>query len=205
MFVGSSRAAAVAHLLGIAATASAGNLTHEILRQLPSGYSVLSSTTSTIGGRQFLLLALHSRNELPSERYITSEDGAPDRPLLIFERDQNGRYVLVGRNDKVVAAADAAGAAGNGCDPFEDKDITVQGSYFTIENRVSCGAHWTDYITFRFEPHVGAFVFDNERFTSWKLNSSNAPNAEQLVPDVQRVLRARKGRFVTFSKWLPSN
>ena len=197
------RTATVSLLLVGTSAAPAGDLPSNILWQLPSGYAVLSSTTTTVGTRQFQLVALRSRKELPSERYLTSADAAPDRPLLIFELRPNSEYLPVGRNDKVIATADGAGMAGNGCDPFEDHHIAIKGPYFTIENGVSCGAHWADFITFRFEPRVGKFVFDNERFESRKLNPSNDPNAEALIPETRRVWRASKGRLVSFSNWRP--
>lgn len=198
------RTAAVGVLLGGASAAvAAADLPSGILRQLPRGYSVLTSTTSTVGARQFQFVALRSEKELSARGYLTSADEAPDRPLLIFELGPNGRYVPVGRNDKVIATADGAGLAGNGCDPFEDHHIAIKASYFTIENEVACGAHWTNYITFRFEPRVGKYVFDNERFQSWKLNPSNDPDAEALIPDVQRVWRLPKGKLVPFPNWRP--
>ncbi|MEO8455945.1 MAG: hypothetical protein ABI454_12380 [Sphingomicrobium sp.] len=201
MFLTLFRAATVSLLLGGTSPAAAGDLPSSILRQLPSGYAVLTSTSSTVGDRRFQFVALRSRKELQSERYLTSAGVAPDRPLLIFELRPSGGYVPVGRNDKVIATADGAGLAGNGCDPFEDQHIAIKGSYFTIENGVSCGAHWTDYITFRFEARVGGYVFDNERFESWKLNSGNDPKADAFIPDARRVWWASKGKLVTFSKW----
>jgi hypothetical protein len=193
------RTATLGLLFWGASAAAAGNLPNDI--RVPNGYELLTSITSKIGARQFQIVALRSRKELPSERYLSSPDEAPDRPLLIFELRPNGGYVLVERNDKVIATADGAGLAGNGCDPFEDHHIAVKGPYLTVENGVSCGAHWTDYITFRFEPRAGGYVFDNERFESWKLNPSNDPNAEALIPDVRRVVRTPRSRLVTFSKW----
>lgn len=125
------------------------------------------------------------------------------RPLVIFELRPNSTWAFAARNDKVIAPADGAGLAGNGCDPFEEHRVVKKGVYFTIENGVACGAHWTDYITFRFEPRAGAFVFDNERFASWKMNPSSNPDAQALIPDVRRLLRAPQGKLVTFSSWRP--
>ncbi len=126
--------------------------------------------------------------------------------MLIFELRPDGRVVLVGRNDKVVDTADGAGLRGQGCDPFEDGHISVKGPFFTVENGVACGgAHWTDFITFRFVPEAGGFVFDNERFQSWKLNPSNDPDAEALVRDTSKVWRATKIKPLAFSRWRPSN
>jgi len=192
---------ATASMLMATSAAVADPLPTGIERQLPGGYTLLTSTTATIGTRKFHLVALRSRTEAASRDYLSAAEQAPDRPLLIFERRPNGAYALVGRNNEVIATADGAGLAGNGCDPFEDRHIAVKGPYFTIENGVACGAHWTDYITFRFDPRAGGYVFDNERFESWKSNPSDDPNAEALIPDVRRIRHAPNGRVVTFSHW----
>jgi hypothetical protein len=186
-------------LLTLFAAASSANLPKDVVQQLPPRYTVLAVGNSSVDpGHSFYIVALARRSEL--KNYLTTAKQAPARPLLIFEGRPNGHYVLVGRNDDVVARKDDAGVAGNGCDPFEDGHIAVKGAYFTVENAVSCGAHWTNYITFRFDRRVGGFVFDNNRFESWSVNPSNDPNAEALIPDGQKVTRAN-GRLIVFSKW----
>ena len=204
MFLWMLRSATMGVLLcGASAEIAAADLPSGILRQLPRGYTVLTSATSRVGTRQFQFVAVRSRKELKPRGYLSSVDKAPDRPLLIFELRPNGEYISLGRNDKIIATADGAGLSGNGCDPFEDRHIAIKGSYFTVENEVACGAHWTDYTTFRFEARLGQYVFDNERFQSWELNPSNDPNAEALIPDVPKVWRAPIGKPVTFSNWRP--
>jgi hypothetical protein len=123
-----------------------------------------------------------------------------NRSLWIFERRPANRYSLIARNDDVILRPFDAGIAGNGCDPFEKHTIAVSGVYFTVENGIACGAHWTDYVTFRFDTRVNAFVFDNWRVETWSMNRSNVPNAEALVSDGQRVVRA-SGRPVRFEDW----
>ena len=130
-----------------------------------------------------------------------ASDRAPTRPLLIFEQRPDGSYGLAGRNDKVVMRADDAGLAGNGCDPFEDGHIVAKGPYLTVENGVSCGTHWTDYVTFRFDPQLRGYAFDNWRFQSWKLNPKSDPDADALVLDVNRVVRAPKVQKTPFATW----
>ena len=123
---------------------------------------------------------------------------APARPLLIFEWRDKG-FVLVGRNDAVVLKADEGGQ----CDPFLDGGgtIAVKGRFFTVENGVACGQHWTDFVTFRLDDRVG-FVFDNERSESWSMNASNDPDAEALVRDgPPTVRRLTPGRLVPFAQW----
>lgn len=94
---------------------------------------------------------------------------------------------------------------GGQCDPFLDghAPIATKGRYFTVQNGVACGQHWTDYITFRLDDRAG-FVFDNERTESWTFNPSNDPNAEALVRDgPPRVFRDRPGHITAFSMWRP--
>lgn len=175
----------------------------QIVNQLPSGYSIMSSAKALVEGRTFYILALRSHKEASSGDYLMrGSDSAPKRPLIVYER-RGSTYLAVGRNDDVIDRAGDAGFAGNGCDPFDERSIAVKNSYFTVENRVSCGAHWTDYITFRFDPRRG-WIFDNARFQSWKLNPSKHPNAEALVPDVQQVKRGSKAAPVLFSDWRPN-
>jgi hypothetical protein len=179
-----------------AGAASAADLPNEITKQLPPGYGVLASTRASVdGGHLFYIVALDATHE------PKASDRAPARPLLIFERRPDGRYGLAGRNDEVVLRADDAGLAGNGCDPFEDGQIVVKGPYFTVENGVACGAHWTDYVTFRFDPQIKSYAFDNWRFQSWKLNPKNDPDADALVPEVSRLVRAPKGAKTPFATW----
>ncbi|HEY3948334.1 hypothetical protein [Phenylobacterium sp.] len=181
-------------------SASAAALPAEIVGQLPTGYAVLGSADATpLAGHQFYFVALGSRTE--PKHTLTERRAAPARPLLIFETGPDGRYVLVGRNDDIVLRADDGGLAGNGCDPFERRHIAVRGPYFTVENGVSCGAHWTDYVTFRFDPQVGGYVFDNWRAQWWRFNPSQDPDAEALIPEKPIVIRAAKGQPVSFGTW----
>jgi hypothetical protein len=124
------------------------------------------------------------------------------RPLVVLEG--SGALRQVARNDRVVLRGDQGGQ----CDPFEteggDDHMAVKGRYFTIENGVACGQHWTDYVTFRHDPAAG-FVFDNERYEAWRLNPDVRPDAEALVRDgPPHVERARPGAPVRLRDWAPS-
>lgn len=188
-----NRARAALLALVTAFLLAAAPLPPGIVRQLPAGHVVLASARLVAGRplREFRVVALGRRGE--QQRF-----GAPPRPLLLFER-RGGRFVAVGRNDAVVFKADEGGQ----CDPFLDGGgtITVRGRFFTVENGVSCGQHWTDFITFRLDDARG-FVFDNERTELWTLNDSDAPGANALIRDgPQRVRRDRPGRVTPFAAW----
>jgi hypothetical protein len=190
-----------AFVLGASSAPSDAAIPTDIASRVPTGYTIMTLASSNVDGRTFYLVALRARKELESGRYFADPDRAPLRPLVIYERGPRG-VTQVGRNDHVIDRAGDAGLAGNGCDPFEDRRIAVKGRHFTVENGVSCGAHWTKYLTFRFDARLG-YVFDSYRFQSWKLNQSDDPNAEALIPEAKRAFRGSKRRPVPFSLWRP--
>lgn len=184
--------------LSSAAAASAA-LPAGVIRQLPTGYAVIGSAHVAAGQpvRSFEIVALGRKDE---DSLAKTRD-APARPLIIFER--RGRdFMAVARNDHIVMKADEGGQ----CDPFLDGGgtIAVKGRYFTVQNGVACGQHWTDYITFRLDDRAGGFVFDNERQEDWELNPSNDPEAEALVrAGPPRLFRAPSGHITPFAAWRP--
>jgi hypothetical protein len=190
-------------ILGAASAATAFGQTPlpaDIVRQLPRDYDVLAAVKVSAGrpARSFEIVALGHGDD--SLKHVDDTE----RPLLIFEQ-KGGRFVPAGRNDHVVMKADEGGQ----CDPFLDGDakIAVKGGYFTVQNGVACGEHWTDYITFRLaSPTGGGFVFDNERREAWSLNPSDDPNAQALVRDGKpTVIRDHAGQVTTFSAWRPKD
>ena len=136
---------------------------------------------------------------LPNEGDRRSPREAPPRPLLIY-RLAGDTAMLVARNDRIVLRRDEGGQ----CDPVEDGGaIAVKGRFFTLENGVACGQHWTDFTTFRFDPRSRGFVWHNRIYESWRLNDDPRPNAEALVSDGRRVWRADPRRPVTLSAYVP--
>lgn len=184
-------------LLALPSIATATTVPANVLHQLPlSDEDVMSSATITVSpSRTFLLVAMASK----SEAQVGPKPWL-NRPLRIFERLPTNEYRLVARNDDVILRPFDAGVAGNGCDPFEGRTIAVKGLYFTVENAIACGAHWTDFVTFRFDQRADTFVFDNWRVETWSLNPSNDPDVEALVSDGQKVVRAAS-RLVRFEDW----
>lgn len=182
-------AAIVLHGAAVAQT-----LPSAIEHDLPQGFEVQTFATTEVGVQRFYFVALKSRAE------ETDDEAAPARPLLIFGQKGRGPFVLLGRNDHVVLTRSEGGASG--CDPFEDGAIAAHGTFFTVEQGIACGQHWTYYVTFRFDRRLGTFVFDNLRSESWSLNPSDDPDAGALVSDGQQIERARPP-LVTFSDWRP--
>ncbi|WP_426162833.1 hypothetical protein [Sandarakinorhabdus sp. DWP1-3-1] len=128
-----------------------------------------------------------------------STNEAPQRPLLVYRL--NGiTATLIARNDKVVLRRDEGGQ----CDPVEDAGaLTVKERFFTLEQGVACGQHWTDYTTFRFDPRTQSFVWQNRIYESWRMNDDTRPDAEALVSDGRRVWRANLQRPVTLANYAP--
>lgn len=148
---------------------------------LPNGMKVLASARARPdGAHRFAIVAVAFKGE--------SRNAARDRPLLVY-RLQAGRWTLVARNDHVVLRADDGGQ----CDPFEFGRIVAKGPYFTVENGVGCGiTHFSDLVTFRFDPASRRYAFDNWRTESLAPNPSRNPDAEALVSTGVKVTRARR-------------
>jgi hypothetical protein len=159
------------------------------LPTLPSSLKLLTATRARPDAtHEYAIVASASRGE--------SHRTAHNRPLLIY-RLLAGHWVLVGRNDRVVLRIDEGGQ----CDPFEGGRIVAKGRYFTVENAVGCGmTHFTDYVTFRFDPASGGYVFDNLRTESLIQNPSRDPDAEALISTGVRVTCAR-GQTIPFARW----
>lgn len=164
-----------------------GSLPKAVSTLIPPGFAVLLHKYGDLNndGRADYLVALHK----PDEQVIASKTGtAPRRPLILFIQSPNGRFMLARRNDHVIFAADQGGQ----CDPFEEfgedaSGFAIKGNYFTVQNSVACGAHWTDYITFRYDAVLRDWVFHKRIAEGWVLNSGSDPDGGALVPGYRQV------------------
>ena len=182
--------------------ARADGIPDAIGRQLPSGYVALEVARGRLTGgqRDDYVVALARPDDDPDAPI--GGNTAAARPLLLFLAKSGGGYVLAGRNDEVVMRHDQGGQ----CDPFDPvRGLVMTGVYITVQNEVACGAHWSDYITFRYDRARGELLFDSEIYHSWKVNPSDAPDAEALVPDgAPTVQRADPHHRIRFSAWKPA-
>ncbi|WP_241093199.1 hypothetical protein [Xanthomonas bonasiae] len=189
-------AAAVGLLLLATHGARAADLPADLLRQLPAGYLPLEQLRTDLDGdgRTDYLVALQQRGEAEREP-------APARPLLIFVQQADGHYRLAARNDHVVLKRDDGGQ----CDPFTDSDdpFAAKGRYFTVQNGVSCGQHWTDFITFRYVPERKTWLFHKRIQQSWQLNSDPSPDADALKKSADKVHAADPKHPLTFAEYVP--
>lgn len=94
------------------------------------------------------------------ETLVAAGKPSPARPLLLFMGRGSGAFELVGRNDNVIARIGDGGAVTQ-CDPYFDSDdgLAIKGAYFTVQNQAACGAHWTNFITFKYSAGSHQVVF----------------------------------------------
>lgn len=166
----------------------ADTLPKSIAAHLPPGYQPLLAQAGpdVDNGRHSFLVVVH--------RAVDTRDQPSPRPLLIYEEQADHTYRLAARNDQVVLRANEGGQ----CDPFDPEDaadngLSVKGRYFTVQNFVACGQHWTDYITFRYGPRTHGWLFSNQIVTE------SFPLDDQ--PDHVTVTRADAHRPVSFGQW----
>ncbi|KGB92596.1 hypothetical protein [Burkholderia cepacia] len=168
--------------------ARADGLPASIAAQLPPGYQPLLAQAGPglDDGRHSFLVVVH--------RAVDTREQPSPRPLLIYEEQADHTYRLATRNDQVVLRANEGGQ----CDPFDpadaaDNGLSVKGRYFTVQNVVACGQHWTDYVTFRYDPRTHGWLFSNQIVTeSFPLDDK---------PDHVTVTRADAHRPVSFGQW----
>ncbi|MGC1301499.1 MAG: hypothetical protein WA840_03905 [Caulobacteraceae bacterium] len=191
------RAVVVPILLALATGAAAEpSPPSEVTRQLPPGYEILQVESGDLNGDGVddYLVALAKVDEAAVYK---RQQRAPRRPLLLFASRPGGGYVLAGRNDEVVANLDSDWQ----CDPFTSTydGLVIKGRYFTVENGAACGTHWTDFITFRYDPLKQRFLFWKEISQNWKFG--NDPEGEALVLDGDHVTKADPRKPVMFGDY----
>jgi len=167
--------------------------------KLPAGHVArLGACSATLDPPNRICVVVAAR---PDERRAAAAQRgrSPARPLLVYRLDRGGA-TLIARNDRVVLHYDEGGQ----CDPIQDTGaIAIKGRFFTLESGVSCGQHWTDYTTFRFDPARRAFVWHNRISENWELNVSSNPDAQALVSDGKTVRRADPRKPVALNAYVP--
>lgn len=183
------RAPPIPILLAVACVAArAAGLPTPVLSRLPPGYEVMAARQGpdVDAGRISYLIVLRRPADSASE--------PSPRPLVIVEQQADGTFRLAARNDEVVLRANEGGQ----CDPFDPQDadengLAVKGRFFTVQNFVACGQHWSDYVTFRHDARTGRWLFANEiRTESFPLEGK---------PDRVRAIRADPRKPVALDAW----
>jgi hypothetical protein len=168
---------------------------------LPHGYETLSikSTDFDKNGKTDYLVVLQKTNGKTAPQNTESIR----RPLLIFMQYEDGKFVLIAQNDYIVYTANQA----EQCDPFLDNDdgLAVKDGFFTVQNAVACGNHWTDYLTFKYVPEQNNFIFHKRIVENWILNPSNQPNADALTLAHKSVTSSVKLKPVLLRDYRPKS
>jgi hypothetical protein len=175
-------------------------LPKRVIEQLPKGYTVLAFQGGDLNNDKLVDYVVVVRKE--NEAAASQRTGvSPRRPLLVFLQNSDKTFSLSGRNDLVVFAINEGGQ----CDPFLDSGsgITIKGAYFTVENGVACGAHWTDYITFKYSRAMNNLIFHRRIRENWVLNMSQTPNADALVLKSRKVEAGRKDAPILLKDYKP--
>lgn len=173
------------------ASAQASSLREQLpaalMQHIPHNWEVVAAQAGDLTGDRLPdhVLVLRRRDE---NAILDRGVAAPARPLLVFVQQANGQHKEVARNEQVVARADEGGQ----CDPFLDlgKGLTLKGPYFTVENGVACGSHWTDYITYRYEASSQRFVFHKRITEWWGINPQREGEGDAMVRLSSRVISA---------------
>ena len=176
------------------------SLPSNVISKIPNGYSVMTFQAADLNKDNLVdyVVVVHKENE---EEILQKSGKAPRRPLLVFTQEPDKTFNISARNDNVVYAINEGGQ----CDPFMDSGngITLKGTYFTVENGVACGAHWTDYITFKYSNLLKSFIFHKRIFENWVLNDSEDPNAGALILGARKVTTGKKDAPILLKDYTP--
>lgn len=190
-------------LLGLLTSATltlATNLPPSITPLLPKGFVVFTFLAGDLNNdkKPDYLVVVHKADE---EQIAQQTETAPRRPLLVFIQNTDGSYRLAARNDAVVYAINEGGQ----CDPFMDGEdgLAIKGAYFTVQNGVACGQHWTDFITFKYSPTLNNWVFHKRIFENWIMNPSTKADAEALILDSHKVISGKRDQPVLLQNYRP--
>ncbi|KER82275.1 hypothetical protein [Xanthomonas arboricola] len=188
-------------MAAVAPCTAATTLPAAASRLLPAGQTVIGLAESDLtgDGRPDYVVALRAAAE---DARKTNSDPAPARTLLVLVATADGGFVIAGRNTRVIFKADEGGQ----CDPFLDGEqgLVAKGAYFTLQNGVACGQHWTDYITFRYDRARGEFLFHKRVLESWEMNTDNAPDADAMRMSEHKEIKADPRKPIALSAYTPA-
>ena len=169
----------------------------EVLKAfIPNNYSAIniSSGDVNLDGLTDKILVLRKNTEETTSNYNESK---PDkRPLLLLLGQPHNSYKLIYRNDNAAYCIDCGGVFG---DPFTG--TTIKNGYFSIEHGIAGGKHWEQVITFKYNRSKKNWFLYKDHYISYKLNESNEPDAEALVPDVDKMKTSKDFGIISFDKF----
>lgn len=184
-------------------------LPKSIQTQIPVGYEVISTAQGNLDEDELpdFLVGLGLKAEVAYAKKtptgVVAYDAKP-RPLLIFTQNKDGSYRLAGRNDHLILRMNEGGQ----CDPFEDGEdgLVINRRYFTIQNSVACGQHWSLFYTFKYSKELKDWIFHKETSEMWVLNPRPKFGDEgSLVLGGSNIVSAKKNAPVRFADYRPKH
>jgi hypothetical protein len=112
---------------------------------IPLNYSILDSTYGNINLDEYLDLVLILK--LKNEDSIDKESvETPLRPCLILSGEENNKFKLITRNDKLILCVGCGGIFG---DPYSGTEI--KNGVFTLNHYGGSNWKWTKNLTYKFK------------------------------------------------------
>ena len=173
------------------------NSSNEKLKSfIPKGYEAIAEKKGNLNldKTEDCILVLRKVTE---ETTSNMDEGKPDkRIVLLLLGQKDGSYKLAYKNQNVADCIDCGGVFG---DPFSG--ISIKNGYFSIEHKIAGGHHWEQIITFKFNKTKNNWYLYKDHFINYVLNTSNDPNAEALIADVDKLKTVKDFGEISFQNF----
>lgn len=173
------------------------NSSNEKLKSfIPKGYEAIAEKKGNLNldKTEDCILVIRKTTE---ETTSNMDEGKPDkRIVLLLLGQKDGSYKLAYKNINAVYCIDCGGVFG---DPFSG--ISIKNGYFSIEHKIAGGHHWEQIITFKFNKTKNNWYLYKDHFINYVLNTSNDPNAEALIADVDKLKTVKDFGEISFQNF----
>lgn len=173
------------------------NSSNEKLKSfIPKGYEAIAEKKGNLNldKTEDCILVIRKTTE---ETTSNMDEGKPDkRIVLLLLGQKDGSYKLAYKNQNVADCKDCGGVFG---DPFSG--ISIKNGYFSIEHKIAGGHHWEQIITFKFNKTKNNWYLYKDHFINYVLNTSNDPNAEALIADVDKLKTVKDFGEISFQNF----
>lgn len=173
------------------------NISNEKLKSfIPKGYEAIAEKKGDLNldKTEDCILVIRKTTE---ETTSNMDEGKPDkRIVLLLLGQKDGSYKLAYKNQNVADCIDCGGVFG---DPFSG--ISIKNGYFSIEHKIAGGHHWEQIITFKFNKTKNNWYLYKDHFINYVLNTSNDPNSEALIADVDKLKTVKDFGEISFQNF----
>lgn len=173
------------------------NSSNEKLKSfIPKGYEAIAEKKGNLNldKTEDCILVIRKTTE---ETTSNMDEGKPDkRIVLLLLGQKDGSYKLAYKNQNVADCIDCGGVFG---DPFSG--ISIKNGYFSIEHKIAGGHHWEQIITFKFNKTKNNWYLYKDHFINYVLDTSNDPNAEALIADVDKLKTVKDFGEISFQNF----